>query len=232
MTIIDNLSQAYMDIRHHTRSESNTGRYLSAHLAQRQWHRPLLAQPGSWRDAIRWARRSSRSSASSLMAIRRLLAARHLWQRGWSDSLWPAYIAPGPWRRRWRWGGGTARRCYRAVVRTPGGLRHGINAPRSPRHSYGWEHGGAHWPRPSSRPHSTAARRSSGVAAPASPSPTVYRTLGSAEISVQHGPYGFRFGQLMFCRGVATDLLLGVMNHRQCGQQTPKIPQKCEKQRI
>ena len=54
---------------------------------------------------------------------------------------------------------------------------------------------------------------------------TVYRTLGSAEISVQHGPYGFRFGQLMFCRGVATDILLGVMHHRQCGQQTSKYPQ-------
>ena len=53
---------------------------------------------------------------------------------------------------------------------------------------------------------------------------TVYRTLGSAEISVQHGPYGFRFGQLMFCRGVATDLLLWVKNHRQCGLQTPKLP--------
>ena len=53
---------------------------------------------------------------------------------------------------------------------------------------------------------------------------TVYRTLGSAEISIQHGPYGFRFGQLMFCRGVATDILLGAMNHRQCGQQTPKYP--------
>ena len=57
------------------------------------------------------------------------------------------------------------------------------------------------------------------------PHATVYRTLGSAEISVQHGPYGFRFGQLMFCRGVATDLFVGVMNHRQCGQQTPKYLQ-------
>ena len=38
---------------------------------------------------------------------------------------------------------------------------------------------------------------------------TVYRTLGSADISVQHGPYGFRFGQLMFCRGVATEFYWG-----------------------
>ena len=62
--------------------------------------------------------------------------------------------------------------------------------------------------------------------------PTVYRTLGSAEISVQHGPYGFRFGQLMFCRGVATEFYWGVMNHGQCGQQTPQIPPKLEKLRI
>ena len=58
---------------------------------------------------------------------------------------------------------------------------------------------------------------------------TVYRTLGSAEISVQHWPYGFRFGQLMFCRGVATEFYWGVMNHGQCGQQTPQIPPKLEK---
>ena len=31
------------------------------------------------------------------------------------------------------------------------------------------------------------------------------------------------------CRGVATDLLVGVMNHRQCGQHTLKIPKNRKK---
>ena len=54
---------------------------------------------------------------------------------------------------------------------------------------------------------------------------TVYRTLGSAEISVQHGPYGFRFGQLMFCRGAATEFYWGWWIMDNVANKPPKYPQ-------
>ena len=37
------------------------------------------------------------------------------------------------------------------------------------------------------------------------------------DISLRSGSFNFRFGQLMFYRDGATDLFVGVMNHRQCG---------------
>ena len=61
--------------------------------------------------------------------------------------------------------------------------------------------------------------------------PTVYRTLGSADFRSTWALW-VQVWPADVLQGRRHGILLGVINHGQCGKQNPQIPPKWEKQRI